>query len=75
MQIKIKEISKETLEKNGWKYSKSLRLYYKEFNECMVRVRLADSVLPLECWISNYDVVTPNDLIAIAEELKKTGGE
>ena len=71
MEIKIKKISKEKLEECGWEYSKSWRLYYKEFNECTVRVRLADSEWPLECWISNYDVATPNDLIAIGKELKK----
>jgi hypothetical protein len=70
MQIKIKEISKEKLEKNGWKYLPNLRIYRKDFNECRVCIRLRYYELPHECWIP-YEEVTPEDLIAIGQELKK----
>jgi len=71
MQIKIKEISKEKLEKNGWEYKPHAELYCKKINNCSVCVREPDSVLPFECWIPNMEDHTPEDLIAIAEELKK----
>ena len=73
MKIKIKEISKETFEKNGWDYEPLEQLYFKKFNECEVCVRdqynYKDS--PYECWISWWEVATPDDLIAIGNELKK----
>ena len=71
MQIKIKEISKEILEKNGWKCHPRSNVYYKKFNECWV------GIIPLEdeqthgCWISYAEVATPDDLVAIGNELKK----
>lgn len=73
MQIKIKPISKETLEKNGWKLltNNQQQLYYKIINECTVCVRSLESKLPYECFIPAYENPTPDDLIAIANELKK----
>ena len=75
MTIKIKEISKETLEKNGWEYKPQAELYCKKINNCLVFVREPDSVLPFECWIPYFEIVTPDDLIAIANELKKLEAE
>lgn len=71
MQIKIKEISKETLEMNGWKYKPSLQLYYKKVNNCSVCIQGPDDELSFECWIPSAEEHTPDDLIAIADELKK----
>lgn len=71
MTIKLKPISKEKLEKNGWKCHPALQLYHKTFNKCTVCVRDPDDVLPFECWIPDMEDHTPDDLIAIANELKK----
>ena len=73
MFIKIKPISKETLEKNGWKLlpNNNNQLYYKKFNKCTVCVRSLESKLPYECFMPAYENPTPDDLIAIANGLKK----
>ena len=71
MQIKIKKISKEKLEKNGWEYVPLEQLYYKKFNECEVCIRDPYSELIRDCSISYWEVATPDDLIAIGNELKK----
>lgn len=71
MQIKIKPISKEKLEKSDWECSPALQLYHKAFNKCTVCVRPLESNLPSECFMPVYENPTPDDLIAIANELKK----
>ncbi len=71
MIIKIKPISKDKLEKSGWEYLPPLQLYHKTFNECTVCVRPLESDLPYECWMPVYETATPDDLVAIANELKK----
>lgn len=71
MQIKIKEISKEALEKNGWEYLPNIQFYRKKFNKCRVCIQLPDCDLPFECWIPYMPEATPDDLIAIGQELKK----
>jgi hypothetical protein len=71
MHIIIPKTTKETLEMNGWKYKPSLQLYYKKINNCSVCVQVPDDELPFECWIPNSQDVTPNDLVAIGNELKK----
>ena len=71
MNIIIPEPKKETLEKNGWEYAPQAELYYKKVNNCSVCVREPDSTLPFECWIPSAENHTPDDLIAIANELKK----
>ena len=71
MQIKIKEISTEKLEKNGWEYKPQAELCCKKINNCLVCIREPDSVLPFECWIPYMSEATPEDLIAIGNELKK----
>lgn len=70
MNIIIPKPSKKALKKNGWEYSKSLQIYHKDFNKCRVCIRLPYYELPHDCWIP-YAEATPDDLIAIAEELKK----
>jgi hypothetical protein len=71
MQIKIKEISKEALEKNGWEYMPNLQLYRKEFHECSVCIQKPDIEFPYICWIPPLGSATLDDLAAIASELKK----
>jgi len=74
MQIIIKEPTKEALEKNGWDYRGSISpLYSKKVNNYSVCVRLSALGLPHECWVlfERTKVVTPDDLIAIGNELKK----
>lgn len=71
MHIIIPKPTKETLEKNKWKYVPHAVLYHKKINNCSVCVRDPDDTLPFECWIPNMEDHTPDDLIAIAEELKK----
>lgn len=71
MIIKMKQPSREKLEKNGWEYKPHAELYYKKVNNCSVCVREPDSTLPFECWIPSAEDHTPDDLIAIANELKK----
>ena len=71
MRIEIKGISKEKLEKNGWEYLPQRKAYCKTFFRCNVFVELLDNVLPHVALISCYEIATPDDLIAIAYELKK----
>ena len=71
MDIRIKKISKEKLETCGWKYEPKYQVYHKIFNECNVFIRFSDSVLRDECWTAHWAIATPDDLIAIANELKK----
>jgi len=78
MNIKIPEPSEKALEKNGWDYRGSLSpLYSKKVNNYSVCVRLSALGLPHECWVlfERTKVVTPDDLIAIGNELKKLEGE
>jgi hypothetical protein len=71
MQVIIPEPSKEALEKNGWEYMPNLQLYRKIFNECSVCIQKPDIEFPYICWIPPLGRPTPDDLIAIANELKK----
>ncbi len=71
MQIKIKQPSREKLEECGWEYKPHAELYYKKINKCSVCVRDPDDELPFECWILDMEDHTPDDLIAIGNELKK----
>lgn len=74
MNIKIPEPSEKALEKNGWDCRGSLSpLYSKKVNNYSVCVRLSALGLPHECWVlfERTKVVTPDDLIAIGNELKK----
>lgn len=71
MQIVIPKTTKETLEKNGWKYKPALQLYHKEFHECSVCIQKPDIEFPYICWIPPLARTTPDDLIAIGQELKK----
>jgi hypothetical protein len=65
MQIIIKEPTKESLEKNGWKQWKLTPIYIKKVNKIRVCVR------GNECRLPTISVVRPDDLIAIGNELKK----
>ena len=71
MKIKIKPISKEALEKNGWDYEIFQQRYYKKFNECWVCIDSPDCDLDRGCQLFSWDGATPDDLIAIGNELKK----
>lgn len=65
MHIMISKPTKEALEKNGWKKWKLTPTYIKKVNKIRVCVR-GD-----ECRLPTISVVRPDDLIAIADELKK----
>lgn len=72
MQIKIKEISKEKLEKNGWELlgEYDYNWYHKEINNLHVEIeKITDSMY--YCEIPDYQDVFTDDLIAIYQELKK----
>lgn len=72
MHIMISKPSKEALEKNGWDYRGSLSpLYFKKVNNYSICIRLSNYGLAHECWVVFGKVATPDDLIAIANELKK----
>jgi hypothetical protein len=75
MTVEIKEISKEKLEKNGWEYLPLRKAYCKTFTHCNVFVELLGNVWPRMASISCYEIVTPDDLIAISQELKKLEAE
>jgi hypothetical protein len=70
MNIIIPKPNKKALKKNGWEYLKGLQFYRKIINECCVCIEDPDNDLPFGCWIT-YERATPDDLIAIGNELKK----
>ena len=70
MEIKIKKISKEALEKNGWDGDYDYDLYHKEINNLHVEIlKITDSMY--YCEIPDYKDVFTDDLIEICKELKK----
>ena len=72
MQIIIKEPTKEVLEKNGWDCrGKIQQLCFKKTNNYSICVRLSNYGVPHECWALFYKTATPDDLIAVGNELKK----
>jgi hypothetical protein len=71
MNIIFPEPSKEMLEKNGWKLWHITPVYIKRINNCIVRVRPSYCESLWECLIQNEEILMPNDLIAIGNELKK----
>ena len=72
MNIKIPEPSKKALEKNGWDCRGKVEpLYFKKVNNYSICVRFLNYGLTHECWVVFGEVATPDDLIAVANELKK----